>query len=57
MSTRKFTPPEPPPRDFVKEQGAINSILNALAPFHPEVQATLLKTIIVFKGIYIPPSS
>lgn len=49
----KFTPPEPPE----KEQGAINQILNALAPFCPEVQATLLKTIIVFKGIYIPPSS
>jgi hypothetical protein len=50
----KTEPPAPPPRDFDKEQGAINQILNALAPFPKEVQATLIKTVVVFKDIYIP---
>lgn len=54
---KKFTPPVPPTRDFTLEKIAMNKILDALEPFHPEVQATLLKTIIVFKGIYIPSSS
>lgn len=52
----KINPPAPPERDFDQEKIALQIILDALLPFHPEIQATLIRTVVVFKGIYIPSS-